>query len=79
MNQRIIDAMFDLRDICKQLVVDKKINMQEKKDTSADVDILSVLMRNNELSDDDLVNQMLTFLAAGIHHHQPQLLEKSNF
>lgn len=69
LNQRINEAAIKLRGICRNLISDKKQILQREKAESASgktqIDILSVLMRKQEIDDDGLINQMLTFLAAG--------------
>lgn len=49
--------------ICKELVRDKKAAFKAKG--TRDLDILSVLIESNNFSDEQLADQMLTFLAAG--------------
>jgi cytochrome P450 len=49
--------------ICKDLVREKKAAFKEKG--KRDLDILSVLIESNNFSDEQLADQMLTFLAAG--------------
>lgn len=51
-----------LRQICRDFVRDKRM---QKKSTEKAFDILAQLIQLDEFSDDDLVNQALTFLAAG--------------
>lgn len=63
MNQIITEATLNLRTICRRLVAAKKQAIAEK---SVDqTDILSVLIRSGSFDDDGLVDQLLTFLAAG--------------
>ncbi|KAI1619118.1 cytochrome P450 3A4 [Exophiala viscosa] len=52
-----------LRDLCRQLVVEKKRWMKATGEDSAD--LLSKLIQSNNFSDNELVDQVLTFLAAG--------------
>lgn len=52
-----------LRLLCRQFVVDKKRSMKVSGEESAD--LLSKLIQSNNFSDDELVDQVLTFLAAG--------------
>jgi cytochrome P450 len=63
LNARLKDTTSTLRSICRQLVQDKKQSIANEKDR--DVDILSILIRSNNFADDMLVDQLLTFLAAG--------------
>ncbi|KAE9965751.1 hypothetical protein EG328_009412 [Venturia inaequalis] len=53
----------NLRRICKELVREKKAAFKAKG--KRDLDILSVLIESNNFSDEQLADQMLTFLAAG--------------
>jgi cytochrome P450 len=53
----------NLTNICIKLVRDKKEAM--KTETANHKDILSLLIRSNNFSDQQLVDQLLTFLAAG--------------
>ena len=52
-----------LRSVCGQLVRDKKEAIAKKAD--GHFDILSLLITSNNLSESELVDQLLTFLAAG--------------
>jgi len=53
-----------LKQFCLDHVREKRLRAKETKE-SEDMDILSLLVRSNDFSDQDLVDQMLTFLAAG--------------
>ena len=53
----------DLKYFCLQNVRDKKEKMKSKREGGSD--ILSLLIESNNFSDEELVDQMLTFLAAG--------------
>ncbi|TLD18681.1 cytochrome P450 monooxygenase FUM15-like [Venturia nashicola] len=53
----------NLKRICQELVRDKKASF--KATGKRDLDILSVLIESNDFSDEQLADQMLTFLAAG--------------
>lgn len=57
------DARYKLRQLSRQLLEVKRRDMQT--DSEKHVDILSVVMRSGQFSDDGLVDQLLTFLAAG--------------
>jgi cytochrome P450 len=63
LNERFRVITTNLRTICNQLVREKR----ELVKTSSDehLDILSVLVKSNNFSDEQLVDQLLTFLAAG--------------
>ncbi|PKS10552.1 hypothetical protein jhhlp_002306 [Lomentospora prolificans] len=62
-NQEIRQASATIRQVCLDLVREKKEKYARKELT--DVDILSVAIESGGFSDDDLVNQLMTFLAAG--------------
>ena len=62
-NERFRITTGALNRICDQLVQDKKEAV--KKNGEEHLDILSVLIKSNNFSDQQLVDQMLTFLAAG--------------
>ena len=62
-NQQIIDARSLIRRVCFDLISEKKEKMREGKATGKD--ILSVAIESGGFSDEDLVNQLMTFLAAG--------------
>ncbi|OTA93586.1 hypothetical protein M434DRAFT_395518 [Hypoxylon sp. CO27-5] len=63
MNQVFERTVLGLRDRCSQLVRDKQEALQ--KNEGENLDILSVLIKSGNFSDDDLCNQLLTYLAAG--------------
>ncbi|KAK6199034.1 hypothetical protein LQW54_010162 [Pestalotiopsis sp. IQ-011] len=62
-NNDIDSAAKMIKSVCRELVVEKKEKLARNELT--DVDILSVAIESGEFSDDDLVNQLMTFLAAG--------------
>lgn len=62
-NDDINQASAVIRGVCRDLVREKRERLARKELT--DVDILSVAIESGGFSDDDLVNQMMTFLAAG--------------
>jgi cytochrome P450 len=61
--ERIRVTTGNLNRICNQLVRDKKEAFNAGNEQG--LDILSVLIKSNNFSDQELVDQMLTFLAAG--------------
>ncbi|KAF2712111.1 cytochrome P450 3A4 [Pleomassaria siparia CBS 279.74] len=63
LNERVKVTTNSLKKICKDFVQDKKLRMKTGSDE--DLDILSIMIRSNTFSDDGLVDQLLTFLAAG--------------
>jgi cytochrome P450 len=62
-NKEVKDTTGNLSKICTDFVVDKKSGM--KHESRESVDILSIMIRSNNFSDQNLVDQLLTFLAAG--------------
>ncbi|KAI9688043.1 MAG: hypothetical protein M1822_001548 [Bathelium mastoideum] len=62
-NKRMRVTTSKLREICRQLVRDKRELI--KRHDAEQIDILSILIKSNDFSDDQLVDQLLTFLAAG--------------
>jgi cytochrome P450 len=54
----------NLKKFCREHVQQKRLRSHDTKE-SDDMDILSLLIRSNDFSDEDLVDQLLTFLAAG--------------
>ncbi|KAH0566078.1 hypothetical protein GP486_000516 [Trichoglossum hirsutum] len=62
-NKELQQAAVLLRKTCRSLIHEKRLKMQETK--RADADILSVAIESGGFTDDDLVDQLLTFLPAG--------------
>jgi cytochrome P450 len=62
-NRDVNAARALIRNVCLRLIADKKEKME--KGVATDRDILSVAIESGGFSDDDLVNQLMTFLAAG--------------
>lgn len=63
LNERVRITTSNLKRICTDFVVQKKLNMKTESQESRD--ILSIMIRSNNFSDENLVDQLLTFLAAG--------------
>jgi cytochrome P450 len=63
LNERVRITTSNLKQICTEFVVQKKSKM--KLESNKGVDILSIMIRSNDFSDSNLVDQLLTFLAAG--------------
>jgi cytochrome P450 len=61
--REVASRSIKLRQICREFVQNKREAM--KAETVQSVDILGHLIRSNNFSDDELVDQVLTFLAAG--------------
>ena len=62
-NDEIGKAIGVIKQAARDLIRDKRTNLG--KGEAKDMDILSVAMESGGFSDDDLVNQLMTFLAAG--------------
>lgn len=62
-NQEILEAQAYIKKTCRDLIKGKRQAMEEKKTTG--IDIISVALESGGFSDEDLVNQMMTFLVAG--------------
>lgn len=60
---RVAEAQIELRVQVRALMAEKRQKMLEK--SAQENDIISIIMRSGDFSDDYLVNQLLTFLAAG--------------
>jgi cytochrome P450 len=63
LNERVRVVTRSLKSICSQLVREKRELV--KTSSEEHLDILSVLLKSNNFSDQQLVDQLLTFLAAG--------------
>jgi cytochrome P450 len=63
LNERVRVTTHNLRMICTDFVVEKQSKV--KLESEAGRDILSIMIRSNDFSDSNLVDQLLTFLAAG--------------
>jgi cytochrome P450 len=62
-NSDIEDAARVIRDTCKQEIKEKKERLLRKD--NSDVDILSIALESGGFTDENLADQMMTFLAAG--------------
>ncbi|APA05448.1 hypothetical protein sscle_01g002180 [Sclerotinia sclerotiorum 1980 UF-70] len=60
----IAETTGNLRTFCREVIDEKRQAVREGK-TVDGMDILSILVRSNDFSDEDLEDQLLTFLAAG--------------
>ncbi|KZM21436.1 uncharacterized protein EKO05_0006299 [Ascochyta rabiei] len=63
LNERVKITTGNLKRICTDFVVDRKAKMKHESRESRD--ILSIMIRSNNFSDENLVDQLLTFMAAG--------------
>lgn len=62
-NQEVVEAQSFIKETCRDLIKEKRQAMEEKKTTG--IDIISVALESGGFSDEELVNQMMTFLVAG--------------
>lgn len=66
-NKVVEDNTRFLRNLCGSILKEKHQALSEKKDTAAEeTDILSNIINSGDFSDDEIVDQMLTMLAAGV-------------
>jgi cytochrome P450 len=70
-NDSVERTTSDLRRICNDFVSEKKSRIKVESQESKD--ILSILLRSNNFSDDTLVAQLLTFLAAFVLLTNPDM------
>ena len=61
-----------LRNLCNDIVREKRQTLAASKASAKDLeaDILGTMMLGGDFSDTELVDQMLTFLAAGVSIHR---------
>lgn len=73
-NSDLITASKFIKDLCRDMIRTKKAKLaaaetnaggKDIEDTAAGIDILSVALASGGFSDENLVDQMMTFLAAG--------------
>ncbi|KEQ87191.1 cytochrome P450 [Aureobasidium pullulans EXF-150] len=62
-NDEISEGSALIKQTCRDLIAAKKIRME--KGAADETDILSVALRSGSFADENLVSQMMTFLAAG--------------
>lgn len=68
LNQRVKITTSNLKRICQDFVTERKSKMKFEEDSNSSQenrDILSIMIRSNNFSDENLADQLLTFLAAG--------------
>ncbi|KAL7789456.1 cytochrome P450 [Trichoderma ceciliae] len=63
-NQLADGAARTIKNLCRDLIREKKDKMMANKERT-DVDILSVAIESGQFTDENLVDQLMTFLAAG--------------
>lgn len=62
-NGDIVSSAKTIKRVCYRMIEQKRIAMEKKEQTG--IDILSVALGSGMFTDEQLVNQMMTFLAAG--------------
>jgi cytochrome P450 len=67
LNERVKVTTTNLNQICMDFVREKRLRMKTESDES--LDILAIMIRSQNFSDQGLVDQLLTFLAAGCVRH----------
>ncbi|KAH6608737.1 isotrichodermin c-15 hydroxylase cytochrome p-450 monooxygenase cyp65a1 [Trichoderma cornu-damae] len=63
-NRAVDEAARTIKNVCRDLIREKKAKMMADKERT-DVDILSVAIESGQFTDENLVDQLMTFLAAG--------------
>ncbi|KAF6240045.1 hypothetical protein HO173_001655 [Letharia columbiana] len=63
-NNKIVESSNTIKEVCRELIREKKEKLDQKQ-KRVDADILSVALESGGFTEEDLVNQMMTFLAAG--------------
>ena len=63
-NNKIEKSVNTIKEVCRELISKKKETL-DQEGKRVDTDILSVALESGGFTEEDLVNQMMTFLAAG--------------
>ena len=63
-NNNVLEATETVKKVCRQLIRQKQEKL-DRKEKRVDVDILSVALESGGFSEEELVNQLMTFLVAG--------------
>lgn len=63
-NKDFNEASVYIKDVCRDMIAKKRAAIQEKG--RSDVDIISVALESGGFTDDELVNQMMTFLVSAV-------------
>lgn len=63
-NNKIVESANTIKEVCRMLIREKQEKL-DQKEKRVDADILSVALESGGFTEEDLVNQMMTFLAAG--------------
>lgn len=64
-NDLLNDVGGYLRNVCRDIIAEKKRDLKESGDV-AETDILSRIIQTGEFTDEEVSDQMVTFLAAGV-------------
>ncbi|KAI8628017.1 cytochrome P450 [Xylariaceae sp. FL1651] len=64
-NKELAEASQTLHTICKELIRQKKEELESELVDKTEKNILTVALASNNFTEEELVNQLLTFLAAG--------------
>ncbi|KAF2269729.1 cytochrome P450 [Lojkania enalia] len=62
-NEEVRNAVMTIKKVARDLIRDKRAKLE--KNARTDVDIISVALESGGFTDEELVNQLMTFLAAG--------------
>lgn len=62
-NKELNAASLYIKQVCRDLIAKKRSAMAEKR--TKDLDIISAALESGGFKDEELVNQMMTFLVAG--------------
>jgi cytochrome P450 len=83
LNKVVATEIGYLRNLSHDIVRDKRMKLAGQKADSQELeaDILGTMMLRGEFSDSELVDQMLTFLAAGVRHllHFSRMVSTNSF
>ena len=64
-NRSIERSSETIRDVARQMIRQKRAKWESGSSTSEDIDIVSVALRSGNFTEEELVDQMMTFLGAG--------------
>ncbi|KAF2848656.1 cytochrome P450 [Plenodomus tracheiphilus IPT5] len=64
-NDEIGNAVGTIKKVARDLIKEKRAKLERGEAKDSDTDILSVALSSGGFTDEDLVNQLMTFLAAG--------------
>ncbi|KAE8319781.1 cytochrome P450 [Aspergillus transmontanensis] len=64
-NRSIERSSETIRDVARQMIRQKRAKWESGSSTTEDIDIVSVALRSGNFTEEELVDQMMTFLGAG--------------